>query len=108
EQLNLAHGAREEPRPADPARPPARPARLSYKEQRELEQLPARIDALEAEQAALQARLADPATYQPARPGAAGDDAAQTVRALQARSAAIEAELLDCLGRWEALESRSR
>ncbi|MFT3804854.1 MAG: ATP-binding cassette domain-containing protein [Burkholderiaceae bacterium] len=100
--------ANADPAPADATRSPARPARLSYKEQRELEQLPARIDALEAEQAELQARLADPATYQPARPGTAGDDAAQAVRALQARSAAIEAELLDCLGRWEALESRGR
>ncbi len=92
------------------ARPPAaKPARLSYKEQRELEQLPARIDALEAEQAALQAQLADPATYQLTRPGSAGGgDPAQAIKALQARSEAIEAELLDCLGRWEALESRGR
>jgi ATP-binding cassette subfamily F protein uup len=38
--------------------------KLSFKEQRELEQLPARIAALEAEQGVLHARLADPAFYQ--------------------------------------------
>lgn len=79
----------------------ARPARakLSYKEQRELDALPARIAALEAEQAALSARLADPATYQG---GAAGD-----LKAMNERVGEIEAELLECLERWEALEARA-
>ena len=76
----------------------ARKAKLSYNEKRELEQLPARIEALEAEQSALEARLADPATYQP---GAAD------VAALTARREAIEVELLDCLERWETLENRT-
>jgi ATP-binding cassette subfamily F protein uup len=78
---------------ASPA--PARKAKLSYNEKRELEQLPARIEALESEQAALEARLADPATYQP---GAAD------LAALAARREAIEGELLACLERWETLE----
>jgi ATP-binding cassette subfamily F protein uup len=79
---------------------PARPTRtrLSYKEQRELEALPNRIDALEAEQSALAARLSDPQTYREA-----GTDA----RAIAERHAAIETELADCLARWEALEARS-
>src|SRR5512143_1616710 len=88
------------PRPASEPVPtkPAAKTRLSYKETRELEGLPARIEALEAEQTELAARLADPALYQ-----AGSQDAA----ALQARSEAIEAELLDALARWEALEARA-
>jgi ATP-binding cassette subfamily F protein uup len=72
--------------------------RLSYKEQRELEALPGRIDALETEQAALATRLADPQTYREA-----GTDA----RAIAARHGAIEVELAECLERWETLEARS-
>jgi ATP-binding cassette subfamily F protein uup len=79
---------------------PAR-AKLSYKEQRELDALPARIAALEAEQTELAARLADPATYQ----ARAGEDSA-SLKALNERAEAIEAELLECLERWEALEAR--
>jgi len=75
----------------------ARAAKLSYREQRELESLPGRIEALEAEQKALEAQLADPASYQQ------GGDA---VRAMRERFEAIEAELLDALERWEALEAR--
>ncbi len=49
-------------RPPRPRRP--RPRRkLSYKEQRELDELPGRIAALEAEQAAIAARLADGALF---------------------------------------------
>jgi ATP-binding cassette subfamily F protein uup len=91
-----ASGATANPPASAPAA--ARKAKLSYNEKRELEQLPARIEALEAEQAALEAALADPATYQP---GAAD------VAALTARREAIEVELLDCLERWETLESRA-
>jgi ABC transport system ATP-binding/permease protein len=84
--------------PAQPAvRAPSK-AKLSYKEVRELEALPARIEALEAEQAELAARLADPALYQ---------NKAEEAAALQARSEAIEAELLDALTRWEALEAKA-
>jgi ATP-binding cassette subfamily F protein uup len=79
-----------------PARAPAR-AGLSYKEARELEGLPARMAALEAEQAAAAARLADPALHR-ASP--------QEAAALGARCAAIEEELLQLLERWTALEAR--
>jgi len=76
----------------------ARPAaRLGYKEQRELDALPSRIEALEAEQRALGERLADPAAWR----GDAGE-----LRVLNERFAAIEVELLAALERWEALESR--
>ncbi|MCF8178792.1 MAG: ATP-binding cassette domain-containing protein [Sulfuritalea sp.] len=79
------------------AKPAAR-KKLSFKEQRELEQLPDRIAALEAEQADLQARLADPAFYQgPAEP----------LQQLQIRLAAIDVELDAALLRWETLEAKS-
>jgi ATP-binding cassette subfamily F protein uup len=80
---------------ASPA-PAAR--KLSYKEQRELEALPGRIEQLEAEQKALAEQLADPATY--ARQ-------AQAVPALQARHAEIDDELMHALERWEALAARA-
>ena len=76
---------------------PSRPAKLSFKESRELEALPGRIEALEAEQRDIAARLADPATYQ---------DRTVDVKALNARTEAIEEELLELLARWEALEAR--
>ncbi|HMN22764.1 MAG TPA: ATP-binding cassette domain-containing protein [Ottowia sp.] len=76
----------------------ARPARrkLSYKEQRELDALPERIEALEAEQAELQAALADGALYQ---------SDLQRAIALQARDGAIEEELTAALARWTELEA---
>ncbi len=74
-------------------------SKLSYKEQRELDALPGRIEALEAEQADIATRLASTELYtqQP-----------QQVPALQARHAAIETELLAALERWEALQALAR
>src|SRR5262245_14906155 len=100
----LAAAAAPVPVAAPPGRPTAAasqavPARtkLSYKEQRELDALPARIEALEAEQKALAERLASGELYakEPER-----------VPALQARFETIEAELMEALERWEALASR--
>ncbi|MDP2135915.1 MAG: ATP-binding cassette domain-containing protein [Sulfuritalea sp.] len=71
--------------------------KLSFKEQRELEQLPARIAALEVEQAALQGRLGDPAFYQ---------EPAETQRQAQERLAKVDAEIDAALLRWEALEAK--
>ncbi|OGU19788.1 MAG: ABC transporter ATP-binding protein [Hydrogenophilales bacterium RIFOXYD1_FULL_62_11] len=76
---------------------PATKSRLNYKDARELEALPALIQQLETEQMDIAARLADPALYQTDAKGAAK---------LQARSEAIDAELLDALARWEALEAK--
>jgi len=76
---------------------PVERKKLSFKEQRELEQLPARIAALEVEQAALQGRLADPAFYQ---------EPAETQRQAQERLAAVDAEIDAALLRWEALEAK--
>ncbi|MGA9165733.1 MAG: ATP-binding cassette domain-containing protein [Thiobacillus sp.] len=85
----------EVPKPV--AAKPATKGKLNYKDARELEALPAIIQQLEAEQMEIAGRLADPALYQ-ADPKSAAK--------LQARSEAIETELLDALARWEALEAR--
>ncbi len=73
---------------------PVKTRKLSFKEQRELDGLPEKIAALEAEQAGINALLADGTLY-----------ARDNPRALQLanRNTAIEAELLDALERWELL-----
>ncbi|MBK0390958.1 ATP-binding cassette domain-containing protein [Ramlibacter algicola] len=88
-------------RPKDPvttAVPTGAPAtakrKLSYKEQRELETLPAQIAALEQEQAAIQAQLRDGSLY-------ASDPALAAT--LAQRNAAIEDDLMAALERWDAL-----
>ncbi|MBN9368617.1 MAG: ATP-binding cassette domain-containing protein [Comamonadaceae bacterium] len=68
--------------------------KLSYKEQRELEQLPGHIAALEAEQQAIRAELADGTLY--AKDG-------MRAAALHQRDAEIEELLLQALERWTTL-----
>jgi ATP-binding cassette subfamily F protein uup len=85
------------PPSAPVAAPPPKRAKLSFKEQREFDDLPARIEALEAEQRALAERLADASLY-------AGP--AQQVAAVQSRAAQVDDELLASMERWEALGSR--
>jgi len=68
--------------------------KLSYKEQRELEQLPAQIEALEQEQQTIQDTLSDGAIYSKNPEQAA---------ALHARDAEIDEALLLALERWTAL-----
>ncbi|TWO70756.1 ATP-binding cassette domain-containing protein [Caenimonas sedimenti] len=66
----------------------------SYKEQRELEALPAKIEELETEQKAILAELAAGAVYR---------DDPKRAADLTARNARIEDELMAALERWEAL-----
>jgi ATP-binding cassette subfamily F protein uup len=73
--------------------------KLSYKEQRELEELPQLIASLEDEQSAITAQLNSPDFYK-TNPADA--------RRINARSAEIEDLLLDTLERWERLEARAR
>ncbi|UJB65305.1 ATP-binding cassette domain-containing protein [Acidovorax sp. YS12] len=68
--------------------------KLSYKEQRELEQLPSHIAALEAEQQAIRTELADGTLY--AKDGI-------RAAALYQRDAEIEELLLQALERWTTL-----
>jgi len=87
-------------KPADKSPPvevaaAARAKKLSYKDQRELEALPARIEALEVEQATLQASINDAAFYRQSQ---------DTVSATLARLDAVVAELEQCYARWAELE----
>jgi len=83
--------------PVEP-KPPVgpKPRKLSYKDQRELDGLPALIQELESEQARLSALIADPALYQ-RNPV----DAADAVKQL----ASVQGKLEAAFARWEALES---
>ncbi|HWQ70222.1 MAG TPA: ATP-binding cassette domain-containing protein [Patescibacteria group bacterium] len=89
---------------------PERPARLAvppvtvatrkkptYREQRELDQLPAQIEVLEHEHAQLTASIADPYFYR--------QPADSITRAL-ARLEALTHELHDAYARWDELDSR--
>jgi ATP-binding cassette subfamily F protein uup len=78
------------------AAPPAKARKLSYKEQRELDELPARIAALEAEQKTLGEQLADPDVYK---------SGAQKVSVIQVRFDEIDEALLALLARWEQLSA---
>ena len=95
---------------AKPAAPPPKPApapvqqekpksaKLSYKDARELEELPKRIEALEREQSEIAAHFADGSIFR---------NDPKRAKQLQARSEEIEAEVLAAMERWEALEQRS-
>ena len=84
------------PPPSAPAKPAAK--KLSWKEERELEELPEKIEQLEAEQSDLHAAMADPAFFKQD-----GTAIAQTTTRLEA----IASELETALSRWEELESRA-
>ncbi|MHA3059287.1 ATP-binding cassette domain-containing protein [Acinetobacter sp. ANC 4636] len=70
--------------------------KLSYKDQRELEQLPAEIESLETEQSELSAKLADGSWFL--------KDADTATQASQ-RLAEIDELLLEKLERWDELEN---
>jgi ATP-binding cassette subfamily F protein uup len=96
-QAALAPAATPAPkRESRPAADRAPKRKLGYKEQRELEAMPGRIESLEQEQKSIEAELADGSLY-------ASDGARAT--ALAQRAAAIEDELMAALQRWEELGS---
>src|SRR6056297_1363779 len=80
--------------------PTPRPAqkKLSYREQRELAELPARIEALETRQAELETLTTAPDFYQ-------GD--AETVQATLAEFSELQATLESAVERWAELEART-
>ncbi len=75
------------------------PKKRSYKEQRELDALPAQIEALEAEQRELNARIAGSEFYK---------EGGSAIAAALARLEAARRELDHAYARWHELESRSR
>ena len=86
---------------ASPASSAPQPAarKLSYKLARELEQLPAQVETLEADIAALGRAMNEPAFFR---------QDAETVARESARAQALQDELDAAYRRWEELESQSR
>ena len=76
---------------------PEKPAKLSFKEQKELDEIPEKIEQLEAEQVDINHQLTNVTLYktQPER-----------VKTLQARLLEIDSLLESHLTRWELLEAR--
>ena len=79
-----------------PATPAEKSKKLSFKDQRELEAIPQKIQMLETEREQINARMSDPAFYQQEK---------SVVNAAQNRIAAIDKELAAVYARWEALEA---
>jgi ATP-binding cassette subfamily F protein uup len=70
--------------------------KLSFKEQKELDALPTRIEELEEEQQRIQTTMADPAFYR---------ESGKKVVEYKARLEALETELAEAYGRWDELEN---
>jgi ATP-binding cassette subfamily F protein uup len=83
---------------SDPVRAVVKTRRLSYKEQRELEAMPSKIQRLEAEQLELTEAVADPNLFK--------QDPAGGTAALQ-RLQSLASELEGAYSRWDALESQA-
>lgn len=73
----------------------SKPKKLSYKEQRELDALPARIEELDSAIDELQSAMADPAFYQKPR---------EEIARLDVGLKKLEAELAKAYERWEEFE----
>ncbi|MCB2189920.1 MAG: ATP-binding cassette domain-containing protein [Deltaproteobacteria bacterium] len=91
----------DKPRPAKPAKLPkrssrGRPRKLSYNQQRELAELPQKIESLEREQSELHQRVSDPELY-----AKGGKEAA----AISTRLEELEREMEEAFSRWEELEA---
>lgn len=76
--------------------PNSKPRKLSYKEQRELEALPERIEALEAEQADIHLRMGAGDFYK---------QASENITGVMQRLETVKLELEACYERWQALEA---
>ena len=73
-------------------------SKLSFREQKELDGIPAKIEQLEAEQANINQQLADGELYK---------NQAEKAKTLQARLLEIESLLETLLARWEALDIKN-
>jgi ATP-binding cassette subfamily F protein uup len=74
----------------------AKPRKLTFKEQKELDELPKRLEVLEAEQQTLHATMADPAFYR---------ESGNKVASTTARLENVERELAEAFKRWAELEA---
>ena len=85
-----------EPAPAAPEKPVARSRKLGNKERKELQEIPGRITALEAELDELHRRMAAPDFYK---------SAPADIQAATARAEALPAELERLFARWADLDA---
>jgi len=85
------------PSKAEAPAPAAAKTKLSFKEQRELDGLPTKIEALEKEQAEINAQLADGAIFQ--------KDPKRATE-LSKRTGEIDVLVMEAMERWEVLASR--
>ena len=77
----------------------SRPRKLSYKERRELEALPGKIESLETERSELHAAMSDADFYRQPR---------DKIAAATDRLEAVARELEACYARWQLLESQAK
>lgn len=92
-----ASGRSAAPAAAPVAAKTAAKAKLSYKDQRELETLPQKIEAMEKEQVEINAKLADGAIFQ---------SDAKAAMELSKRTGELDELILEAMARWEELASR--
>jgi len=92
-----AAAAPAKPAPKAEAVKPKAASKLSFKEQKELDEMPQRIEVLEREQEDITAALGSGALFR---------DNPAHARQLQQRASEIEEQLLTLMARWEALEKR--
>jgi ATP-binding cassette subfamily F protein uup len=106
----LAPTATPAAKPSAPAKAPAKTVaasakpstpkkKLSNKEQREYNDLPARIEQLEQEQRTLEARAASPGFYK---------EGSENIAKALARLDALPKELVAALARWDELDARTK
>jgi ATP-binding cassette subfamily F protein uup len=87
-----------EPQPPAPkVSAPRPPVKLAYRETRELDELPEKIEALEREQVDIRNQLCSPDMYR---------SYPEKARVLQQRLTALDEELMSHLTRWEELERK--
>jgi len=85
------------PAPVKAIKPPASTRKLSYMDQRELDELPAVIEKLEAEQTDIETRFCDPDYFK---------CDADAFRCDQTRLSALQKELSAAYSSWESLEEK--
>ncbi|WP_417398255.1 ATP-binding cassette domain-containing protein [Gimesia chilikensis] len=85
------------PQPIASSEKPKPKAKLSYKEERELEQIPQQIEELEQEQTELQSAMSDPDFFK---------QSSDIITDASNRLQTIQSELERLLERWDELESR--
>ena len=90
--------SREKRRSSKAASGADRPRKLSFKEKRELEELPQTIESLETEQQEIHAQLADPNVYR---------ERGAEVASMNERLAEVDTQLTAAYERWEELEARA-